>query len=84
MPHLPPPGLELVRAVRAGFTAKGTTMGRWCRENGLHDQNARAALLGGWNGPKGRALRERLIAAAGLNEPEIAKAFGKASRRAAA
>lgn len=70
---LPNPGLELVRLVRAGFVLQGTTLGRWCRENGIALQNARNALLGGWNGSKGQAMRARLIAAARLTEVDLTK-----------
>lgn len=66
MTSLPQPGPELVRTVRAGFVLHGTTLGRWCREHGIVTQHARMALLGGWDGPKGRNVRARLIAAAGL------------------
>lgn len=61
-----PAGPELLRQVRAGFVLKNTTLGRWCRENAVSRQNARAALTGLWDGPKGRALRARLVKAAGL------------------
>lgn len=60
------PGPELVRKVRAAFVKGGTTLGQWCRENAIADQNARLALLGGWNGPKGQAMRARIIRASGL------------------
>lgn len=66
MTSLPQPGPDLVRSVRAGFVLKGTTLGRWCRDHGIVTQHARLALLGGWDGPKGRSVRNRLIAAAGL------------------
>lgn len=68
MERLPSPGPDLVRKVRAAFVAGGTTLGRWCREQGVADQNARLALLGGWNGPKGKAMRARLIRASGLEQ----------------
>lgn len=67
MEQLPPAGPELVRKVRAAFVMSGTTLGRWCREHKLSDQNVRLALLGGWNGPKGRAMRDRVIGASGLS-----------------
>jgi hypothetical protein len=57
---------ELVRKVRANFVLQGTTLGRWCRENGIPRQNARDTLLGGWDGPKGRELRAKILKAAGL------------------
>lgn len=69
---LPTHGQDLVRAVRSGFVLRGTSLGKWCRENRINPQNARVALLGGWNGPKGRALRERIIRAAGLRTHKAA------------
>lgn len=67
MQTISPPGPDLVKQVRAGFVLNGTTLGRWCREQHIPPQHARLALLGGWNGPKGSALRERLITVAGLH-----------------
>lgn len=60
------PGLELVRQVRTHFILRGTTLTRWCRENGLQIANARMALYGSWNGPKGKALRTRILRGAGV------------------
>jgi hypothetical protein len=59
----PAPGARLLALVRAGFVAKGTSFTRWCIENDVTRQNARTALLGGWNGPKAQALRARIVAA---------------------
>lgn len=60
------PGLGLFRQVRIGFIAQGTTFGEWCRKAGLNHANARQAVIGSWDGPKGRALRTRILKAAGL------------------
>lgn len=57
------PGEELLAHVKAGFVSQGTTLTRWCMESGLKRQNVRLCLLGGWNGPKARALRERVVSA---------------------
>jgi hypothetical protein len=62
------PGLDLHFRVRAGFVAQGTSLKSWCREQGITPSNARDALIGRWNGPKGIALRARLIKAAGVRE----------------
>lgn len=59
-------GQQLLRAVRAGFVIQGTTMAGWCAKNDVDRPNARLALLGAWDGPKARALRQRLISAAGV------------------
>lgn len=52
--------------VRAGFVAGGSSLHRWCRENGEDTSNARRAVLGTWKGLKASQLRERLLRAAGL------------------
>lgn len=58
------PGAELLRAVRAGFALQGTTLGRWCRDRDIKLQHARCALLGSWDGPKGREVRAQIVSAA--------------------
>lgn len=61
------PGLSLIREVRIGFIRQGTTLAKWCEENGVKRSNARTSLVGLWNGPKGQALRARIIVAAKLD-----------------
>jgi hypothetical protein len=63
------PGPDLYQHVRAGFVRQGTTLTRWCRDREMNPTNARAALAGAWNGPKGKALREELIEASGISHP---------------
>lgn len=60
------PGIELLRAVRAAFVQQGTTLGAWCRKNKVIPSNCRQALIGSWDGPRGRAVRKRVIQASGL------------------
>ena len=62
----PAPSLELYQRIRAGLIVQGTTLKAWCRANGYDIVNARAAVIGTWNGPKGQALRARLCKAAGV------------------
>ncbi len=62
------PGSCLLTSVRSCLIAKGTSLHRWCNENEVLYPNARQALIGSWNGPKGVALREKIAKAAGLNE----------------
>ncbi len=62
------PGSCLLTSVRSSLIAKGTSLHRWCNENEVLYPNARQALIGSWNGPKGVALREKIAKAAGLNE----------------
>lgn len=63
------PSLNLYRHVRAGFIAQGSTITTWCRERGVNPTNARSALVGAWDGPKGKALRAELIEASGITHP---------------
>lgn len=58
------PGKPLLASVRAGYVMKGTSLYRWCGENGIKRQYAAEVLTGRRNGPKAQALRRRLIAAA--------------------
>lgn len=60
------PGPDLYRHVRAGFVAQGSTLTTWCRERNINPTNAKSALVGAWNGPKGRQLRRELVEASGI------------------
>lgn len=60
------PGPELYQQVRGGFVTRGTSLAAWCRQHGYNPTNARSALVGGWNGPKGRELRLRLAEDSGV------------------
>jgi hypothetical protein len=61
------PGPELQRRVRQGIINNGArSYAAWCREHGVRRTTANFALLGQRNGPMARALRARLIEAAGL------------------
>ncbi|OQW67454.1 MAG: hypothetical protein BVN35_20325 [Proteobacteria bacterium ST_bin11] len=55
------PGLELYNRVRAGFILQNSSLGEWCRNNGIQQTSAKACLHGTWGGPKGMAMRDRLI-----------------------
>ncbi|WP_085440434.1 hypothetical protein [Magnetofaba australis] len=61
-----PPGQVLHRQIKGAFVAKGTTFTAWCRENGISPAAGKNSLLGAWDGPKGRQVRQQLIEAAGL------------------
>ena len=63
-----PPSLQLVNQVRAAFIVRGTTLGKWCRDNGLRLTNVRAALVGTWNGAAGQKMRRRVVEASGMRE----------------
>ncbi|GEM_PF-731280 len=62
------PGFDLHKRVRAGFLLQGTSLTEWCRANGTHISNARGALLGTWNGPKGKAMRTKIVKAARIEK----------------
>ena len=64
----PDPSLDLYRQVRAHFILQGTTLKAWCRDNDTHLSNARNCLVGSWNGPRGRAMRARIVKACGLKK----------------
>ncbi len=59
-------GPELYLQVRTGFISQGSSLNKWCLENGIKRQNALVCLKGVWNGPKGTALRERIVIASGI------------------
>lgn len=63
------PSRSLHRAVLGAFTIHGSSLTQWCRENDVPLHTARAALL--WSDDAdARALRRRVIRAAGLSTEE--------------
>ncbi len=62
----PTPEDHSLAIVRAGFVARGSSLHRWCRENGADTSNARRAIKGTWVGNKASELKERLLKAAGV------------------
>lgn len=65
------PGAILHDAIMGAFKARGGSFEAWLSENGINPATARGATFGQSKGPKGRALLERIIAAAG---PEVVRA----------
>lgn len=65
--HIAGPSRELILEVRIGFMRQGTTLNGWCRDNGVLIGAARQALMGVWDGPKGRAMRRRIVRASGAD-----------------
>lgn len=57
---------QLYASVKAGFVSKHSSLHKWCSENNIARQNARAALLGTWTGPKAKTLVEKLISESGV------------------
>lgn len=60
------PGPQLLKAVRAGFVMRGTTLNAWCKKHQIHRSNATGALLGAWRGPKGKAIVAKVTRASGV------------------
>ncbi|CAM4039704.1 hypothetical protein VIVU109783_19655 [Vibrio vulnificus] len=58
--------VDLYTRVKAGFLLQGTSLNRWCVENGIHRQNAAQALKGLWKGEKSNLLKEKIISASGI------------------
>lgn len=54
------PDAQLNRKVRAAFVLIGETLGAWCRARGYHQQNVRTALMGAWDGPRAREIRQEV------------------------
>lgn len=65
------PGPELLKAVRIAFIRKGTSLNAWCERHRVNSGNVSIALRGGWRGPKGRAVVERVVKAAGIAADSI-------------
>ena len=55
--------------IRVAFLLRGSSLHAWCKDEGIAMQNARAALLGIWCGPKADKLTARIIEAAGGTLP---------------
>lgn len=66
-PEQIPPSPELYAKVRSAFILRHTNLNSWCKEEGIHQTNAKACLIGLWDGPKGKALRARIIEASGMS-----------------
>lgn len=60
------PPESLYPSVRAAFIQQGSSLNRWCSENGVNRVVATYALTGKRNGPAAKALVRRIEAAAGL------------------
>ena len=64
----PEPSVDLMRRVRVGFINQRTTFTEWCRQNGIHCPSARSAVIGTWDGNKGKAMRRRIVRAARIGD----------------
>lgn len=57
---------QLYTKIRAGFVSKGTSLNKWCKQNGYHRQNAYAAIMGEWSGEKAAELCNLLMVESGV------------------
>lgn len=57
---------QLYSKIRAGFVSKGTSLNKWCKQNGYHRQNAYAAIMGEWTGEKATELCNLLMVESGV------------------
>lgn len=60
------PGRDLYLQVRARFTEKGSSLHAWCQDNDVARGRANAALFGHSDSEDARAVRARILTAAGL------------------
>ncbi len=68
----PEPGRRLLDLVRGKFVIAGSSLNRWCAENGVSRHAALAALTGASIGDEAQRLRIRLLKAAGVDQPVAA------------
>ena len=61
------PSAALLRAVRAGLVARGSSLNAWCKARKIMRQNATKALVGDWKGPKATALVAKLMKSARMS-----------------
>ena len=58
-------GIKRHRLVLAGFVAQGTSLRRWCLDNGIAPQNAHKALSGSWTGKRASEVIASIVKASG-------------------
>ena len=59
------PGAMFLAAWRGCMMVQGMTLADWARQNDISQQVLRQIATGTINGPKGKAVREKMIEAAG-------------------
>lgn len=62
----PPTTPTLASSVKAAFVLRSTSLAAWCRANQIDPSWASQCLSGKRTGPKARAMRDRVVEAAGL------------------
>lgn len=61
-----PVSIQKFNCIKGAFIAQGISFSEWCRKNKVTPSNAKAALIGSWDGPKARVLRTKLIKESGI------------------
>ena len=64
-PHEPG---RLIAQIRAAFVLQGTSLTRWAKDNNTDPSAIRQAIYGTWAGPRGKAMRAKVLKAAGVKE----------------
>lgn len=59
------PGQVFYDAWRGCLAGHGDNIAAWCRRNGLNQSYVRMVAFGAADGPKARAIRDKMIATAG-------------------
>jgi gp16 family phage-associated protein len=60
------PGTSLFNSVRAGFTAKGSSLNKWCVEQGFTPSWVYQAIKGKRRGPAAQRVADQAAQAAGV------------------
>lgn len=55
------PSPELLKAVRAGLIAQGSSLSRWADEHAVKRQNLTKAVIGQWTGPRASQLVQEVV-----------------------
>jgi hypothetical protein len=61
----PQPGPVFYDVFLGYLRVLGTNLKDWCEPLGMNPTNAKLAATGGWNGPKARVLRQKMIETVG-------------------
>jgi len=69
-----PPGENLYVHILGAFVTKRTTFTEWCKNRKVPTSNAKQAIFGTWNGPKGKKLREDAITDSGVTAESLRSA----------
>ncbi len=65
------PGAILHEVIVGAFRSSGSSMGEWCKQQGINPTQARQAAFGQCRGERGQALLDSMIDAAGREVVEV-------------